>query len=214
MNLYSALVKDNNSPDKDGKIKIYIEALHHGISDSLLPWALPAKEGTGGSNTYGVSCIPENNSYVWIYFEDERWHRNAFYTWDLNLNKVNPHSLFNDNVKSSVGASTAYPDVKYIYLKNGICIALSSNSSTPEITIYHPSASLFIDKSGNVDIKNGTGDEIIMNATGIEIKAPGKKIKVAGTPGAPNGLGGFCGLAGGACLFTGAIITTDTITGA
>jgi len=114
-------------------------------------------------------------------------------------------------VKSTVGASSVYPDVKYIYLKNGICIAVSSNASNPEITIYHPSASMFVDKSGNINIKNANGDEIIMNATGIEVKAPTKVIKIAGIPGAPNGLGGFCGILN--CLFTGAPHTTDTVTG-
>jgi len=203
MNLYPALVKDNNSPDIDGKIKIYIESLHHGISDSLLPWALPAKEGTGGSNTYGVSCIPEKDSLVWIYFEDETWHRNAFYTWDLNLNKVNPHKLFNDNVKSSVGATTAYPDVKYIYLKNGICIALSSNTSTPEITIYHPSASLFIDNSGKIDIKSSVGGEILIDSSGISIKPKSGTILNLG-----NSPSQFCNNLP-ACLFTGAVHSTS-----
>ncbi len=214
--LYKAKVIDNDSANADdatqnGRVKIYIEAYHRDISPKLLPWALPAKNGSGGSSTFGVSCIPEINSYVWVFFEDERFHRNAFYIWDLNLNELNPHNLYTDNVSSEVGAVSVYPDVKYIYLKNGICVAISSDESNPEITIYHPSASMFIDKSGNIDIKNANGDEIIMNATGIEIKAPTKVIKMAGTPGAPNGLGGFCAVPN--CLFTGAILTTDTITG-
>ena len=95
---YIAKVIDNNSnnsPDKapNGKIQFYIESLHRDIDKTLYPWALPAREGTGGLATYGVSCIPEINSFIWIFFEDENYHRNAFYMWDVNLSQLNPHKI-------------------------------------------------------------------------------------------------------------------------
>jgi len=143
---YRAKVIDNNSSDKDGKIQFYIEALHRDISTTLYPWAYPAIGSIGGSSDFGLSCIPEINSYVWIFFDDEKFHRNAFYLGSLNLKQMGSHSLYEDNVKSTVGASSSYPNVKYIYLQNGICVAVSSDNSNPEITIFHPSANMFIDK--------------------------------------------------------------------
>lgn len=173
-NLYIAKVIDNdsnNSPDKtpNGKIQIYIESLHRDINKTLYPWASPAREGTGGIGTYGVSCIPEIDSFIWIFFEDEKYYRNAFYIWDVNLSQLNPHNLYNDNVKSSVSAASSYPYVKYIYLKNKICLAISSDSSNPEITIYHPKTYLFIDKNGYLTYKDNNSNQIVINNSGISI---------------------------------------------
>ena len=178
MKLYRAKIIKNDPTNaatgidktKNGRVQIYIEAYHRDISSELYPWALPAKDGTGGSSSFGVSCIPEIGSFVWVFFEDEAFHRNPFYVWDFNPSGLNPHNLYESNVKSTVGAASSYPDVKYIYLKNGICIAVSSNASNPEITIYHPSGTYaFIDKVGLLKYNGAEGNTIVMSASGIAI---------------------------------------------
>jgi len=66
--------------------------------------------------------------------------------------------------------------------------------------------------SAGITIEDANGNKVKCESTGITITG-GNKLTITGTPGAPNGQGGFCALPGGACLFTGAIITTNEITG-
>jgi hypothetical protein len=227
--LYPAIVVDNNDPNTTGKVKFRIEHMMEEVIDTILPWATPFHNSSGGASTHGLSFIPEINSKIWIFYMDDVYFRNAYYIADATYSQLHPHTLYNNNVKSNVNGQSNYPDVKYIYLKNGICIAMSSNQSTPEIIIYHPSAQLTIGPSGDINISNQSNgnkitldttgikiidknaNEVDMTSTGIEVKASGKTIKVAGIPGAPNNLGCWNALPN--CLFTGAPHSTDTVTG-
>jgi hypothetical protein len=162
--IFFATVIDNNSQNspsglKNGSIQFRISELMDGITnDSDLPWALPDNTSFGGSDEYGESKIPEIGSLIWIYFEDFL-KKKAFYLNGINLKNFGPHSLFEDNVKSNItGFSSSYPDIKYTYYKNGICIGVSSNDSTPEIFIYHPEgAYIFIKSTGEIQLKGNTG---------------------------------------------------------
>jgi hypothetical protein len=155
--LYPAKVINNNDTSKKGRIQIKIEHLHWGISNSDLPWAKQCSLSTGGSNLSGSSFIPENNTFVWVWFEDrDEFLRNPFYLADIHFSNFHPHNLFENNVASSLGSASIYPNTKYTYYPNGICIGVDSSSSNPEIFIYHPSAYFFIDNAGVVTIKSGT----------------------------------------------------------
>jgi len=175
-NLHYATVIDNdsqNSPDaiKNNAIKIRIPYLMNGIIDDNLPWALPFYSSTGGSDEHGNSCIPEKNSLVWVFFYDEKLNKNLFYIADINLTNFGSASLFEDNAKSNItGFSSSYPDIKFIYLKNGVSIAISSNDSSPEIAIYHPEgAYFFINSSGEIHLKGSNGS--------LEFSALGETLK-------------------------------------
>lgn len=157
MKTYIGIVLDNNDPDKQGKIQFKIEYLMRNWETDKYPWAKPAPLSTGGSNEHGVSCIPEIGSHCRFIFEDERNWKKAYYINDVHFAQKHPHELYETNVKSEVSGSANYPDVKFLYTKNGICIALSSNDSNPEITIYHPEGSyIHVNSSGNIEIKAGT----------------------------------------------------------
>jgi hypothetical protein len=154
---FPAKVINNNDTKKKGRIQIKIEHLHYGIKDSELPWAKQYSLATGGSGTHGKSSIPENNSYVWIGYEDiDELLRQPYYLADVHFSNLHPHNLFENNVKSSLGSTATYPNAKYTYYPNGICIGVDSSSSNPEIFLYHPQAFIFIDKTGNVTIKSGS----------------------------------------------------------
>ena len=179
MNLYPAKVIDNNDPEKMGRVKIQNMQLHAQVDADKLPWAKQQSLFSGGSNKYGCSNIPETDSLVWIYFENEDDFLKPYYVADIHLNQFHPHKLFNDNIKSKItGFSSAYPDVKYQYYKNGNCIAVSSNDSSPEIAIYHKSGTnIFIDSNGkiivtgksDIEMKDITGNKITMDAQGITL---------------------------------------------
>jgi hypothetical protein len=163
-NLHYAVIVDNDSQNssdgtKNGSVKIRIPYMMNGLKDSELPWALPFQSFTGGSDSHGISSIPEENSLVWVFFYDEKLHKNPYYISGINLKDFTPAELFEDNVKSSIsGYSSSYPDNKFIYLANGVCLVISSNSSTPEIAIYHPEgAYIFINSSGEIHLKGANG---------------------------------------------------------
>ncbi len=161
MKLYIGKVIDNKDPDEEGKVKLYNKSLHQDISKDKLSWARQNREFT--------SDIPEIDDLIWFYFEKESIHENAFYGNKVTLKEYHDHLKYEEEVKSNVEAESNYPDVKFIYLKNGVCIALSSSEDTPEITIHHSEKShIFIDKDGNIKV-NSDDNKIILNEDGIEV---------------------------------------------
>lgn len=174
MEFFTATVIDNNDPDKEGKVKIKIDPFHDGFKPSELPMAKPVLYGTGGGTTQGRSSIPETNSIVWVFFEDDANYRHPFYIGDVSLKNLNPHKYFNDTVKSQItGYGGEYPNVKYQFLKNGICFGASSDDTHKEIFIYHPGGNkgyLYINNDGSYDIKDGNGNTFKLNTDGVKIK--------------------------------------------
>lgn len=171
--LYAAEVIDNNDAETSGstgkgKIQFFIEPLHWGLgrnSRDKLPWARPYHNILGGSNEFGSSVIPENDTIVWIWYEDDVNKKNPYYITGLNLNQLSPHHLFDQEVKPNLTDSgsisdTDYPDMKFIYSPNGICVFFSTSDSSKEIGIFHPSgAFIHIDNDGVVRNKGGKEDE-------------------------------------------------------
>lgn len=174
---FPAKVINNNDTKKKGRIQIKIEHLHYNIKNSELPWAKQYSLATGGSGTYGKSSIPENNSYVWIGYEDvDELMRQPYYLADIHFSNLHPHNLFENNIKSSIGSAAAYPNAKYTYYPNGICIGVDSSSGNKEIFIYHPTASIFIDKNGKIKIK-ATEIELLGGTTPSESSILGETLK-------------------------------------
>ena len=140
---YLAKVIDNNDPNKYGRIKIYIEVLMWGLKPDMYPWAYP--------DTALSSFIPEIGDFVWIFFEDEdkQTFKKPFYQNVLQFESLNTQN-------KSIGSMTgSYPDLKYIWLKNGVSIALNSNQTEASISVG--SAEIYINPSGEVHIKGSSG---------------------------------------------------------
>jgi len=158
---YIAKVIDNNDPDKEGKVQIYIEHLMSNFKTEHYPWARQDREWS--------SEIPEIGFYVWVYFTDEKYLKKPYYANYVDLKDHHYHDSYEDNIQTEVGSETEYPNVKYIYFPNKVCLALSSSTSTPEITLYHPSCYIFIDKQGQLTIEQSNGNKFEMLTTGISI---------------------------------------------
>lgn len=187
-NLHIAKVINNNATAKNGSVQIKIDYLHDGVKDSFLPYALPFNNFLGGASTFGCSNIPENNSYVWVFYEDEDIQKNPFYIGSVNNEDVNPNKLFETNVKTTVGSEGVYPNVKFIYAQNGVCIAITTTTAIPEITIYHPKAYIFIDKNGYTYYKDAYDNRVKFDNTGIRIKdSKNNEIATSGTKLVING---------------------------
>ena len=194
-NLFFAKVIDNNDPDQDGRIKVFAEDVMYGWEQDHYPWARSASSKSGTSNLYGDSYIPEVNSFVLVFTEKPHSLKNWYYISGMDLKNVNPHSLFTDNVKSKIGSDGSYPNVKFNYYQNGVCIAVDSSISNPEIMLYHPKDSyFFIDSSGKIIIKGDVSikgnldvdKEIIWNKETVPTHASTHN-HVSGIPGNPTG---------------------------
>ena len=138
---------------------------------------------------------------------DEVYFKKPFYIAGSSLEDMHPHEIFDNSVKSKIdGYGSSYPDVKFIHLKNGINVALSSSSSNKEISIVHPSGTyVYIDTNGKVKIKSSE-----INLKGEKVIITGGELDVNGTA-SPTGSGPFCGLPN--CLFTGSPQTSAKVTG-
>lgn len=166
-----ATVVATNDPLKAGRVQIKVPYLHENVSNDLLPWAKQMSSFTGGSSTSGKSCIPEVGTLVWVVFNDDEDLLHPFYFADVHLNAYNPHLLFANNVASKVPTVTSvYPDVKFDYYVNGICVGVSSNASTPEMFLYHPKGTQFtVDKGGNVVVTDANKNNVTLNASGMTL---------------------------------------------
>jgi hypothetical protein len=188
---YIAKVIENNDSDIEGKIQIYIESLMWGITDTnLYPWARPISRGVGGSGTFGVSSIPEKDSLVWVEFEDEIYWRNAVYLGAVEIKQKHPHSVFDNDIKSNIegGWASAYPFNKFVTLPNKVGIAMSSDPSNAEFAIFHPQASFYFNKTGEMFVKTNGNIKIVSGAdltlagggsdSNVEPTVLGDKLKV------------------------------------
>ena len=167
-NLYVAEVMSNDdtteafySPGQNElRVKIYIEPIMKGWNTEDYPWARPFQGG--GSLSHGSLNIPETGDKIWVVCENPELLKNWYYLSGValkNLTVMQKVKIFlNGKFKLSrgstgtgMGLSSKYPDVKLTYYKNGVVIGVSSNSSTPEIFIYHPEGSFInIDKEGKI----------------------------------------------------------------
>jgi hypothetical protein len=167
---YPAKVIDNNDTKKQGRVKIKIEHIHHGFAPDMLPWARQSSLSTGGSATHGSSSIPEIDSHVWVWFEQvDVFYKQPYYMADLQFAGKHPHGLFEANVKSGLGSASAYPNTKYTYYKNGICIGVDSSAGNAEVFIYHPAGfKVLVDKNGFMNYADPK-NTIVTSSSGIII---------------------------------------------
>jgi hypothetical protein len=168
---YIAEVIDNDDPDMEGKVQVYIEPFMHGWETDHYPWARAANGNAGGgSDEYGESNIPETGSLVWVWFENNTFKKHAFYESEVHLKKLHPHTLFMENVSSEIGSFGVYPNVKYKYYKNGVCIGVSSSDTFPEIFIYHPEGSyIYFDPFGSIEVESSSTLTIVQGGSELEM---------------------------------------------
>jgi len=178
---FPAEVIENHDPLKQGRIQVKIDHLHLDLGNDALPWAIQCSLLTGGSNYYGSSSIPEMGSHVWVWYEDvDIFYKQPYYIADLQFQNKNPHALFYSNIKPNIeGCVTEYPDMKYVYFRNNICVASSASCANPEFVISHPKGTyVFIDKEGQVTIKKVEAEINLKNENNIEIKNKETSLKI------------------------------------
>jgi len=145
-----AIVVDNNDEDKKDRLKLKILPELKDVDDELLPWVLP-KNGYGNTDSVNRH-IPENDSVITVYLDDEFNIRNM--RWDIDSDIQN--NIDYDSIETNVNnitdkASTyTYPQPnEYRKFKDGsYCFR---NTETGEFVFCHNSGVYTIyDEDGNV----------------------------------------------------------------
>lgn len=78
--IYRGIVEDSNDPEKSGRVRVRVFAIHtmnaeqtesEGIPIKHLPWAIPALPiTTGGVAGLGNFSVPKKGSHVFVFFEN------------------------------------------------------------------------------------------------------------------------------------------------
>lgn len=149
---YSALVIDNNSPDKDGAVQIRIDAIHNEVKNSELPWALP----TSGVN---VNDIPLLGAYVWVTFQQGNVYE-PIYSGSV-LSRKNLPNVFAEDYPNTRGI---YDGVNWITL----------NSKTGKLVIHskHQEISLNDNElkvNSSVTMNITVNGDVNVNATKVNL---------------------------------------------
>lgn len=191
-NKFIAEVIDNNDPLKQGRCQIYIAHLMENWNPDHYPWAYPNRDWS--------SNIPEIGDKIWIFFEEEEFLKKPFYQ-----NKV--QFIDENDANETIGSMTgAYPDIKYIQLKNGVSIGL--NSDETEISILAGNAEIFIDKNGKVNINGNTKQFVTWTELNTALQAMVSAANSLYLTSADNGVAG-----GGLTLDISGAKTTTVLTG-
>ncbi|PSL46637.1 uncharacterized protein involved in type VI secretion and phage assembly [Chitinophaga niastensis] len=140
--MQSALVKDNNDPDKLGRVRVNFFWM---APNELSPWIRQASPAAGGGT--GFHFIPEVGEEVVVGFEGG----NAEMPFVLG-------SKFNGKSKSGYG--DAQNNMKAIKTRSGNLIQLDDNSGSVTVT----------DKNGSTMMMDGTGNITVQSKTLVTVK--------------------------------------------
>ncbi|CAL1517080.1 type VI secretion system tip protein VgrG [Chitinophaga sp. MM2321] len=146
--IQSALVKDNNDPEKLGRVRVQF---FWQTQNELSPWLRQASPAAGGGT--GFHFVPEVGEEVVVGFEGG----NAEMPFVLG-------SKFNGKSKSGYG--DAQNNMKAIKTRSGNLIQLDDNSGSVTVT----------DKNGSTMIMDGSGNITVQSQTLVTVKTDDKIV--------------------------------------
>lgn len=175
---YRGVVEDNNSPGKDGKVRVRVFGFHddsdsdfENVDTSHLPWA----EVMGGTSFgliggNGISSVLRQGTWVWVFFEQDDHNRpivvgtiSAIASEKVTGNFSDPAGVhpkrLGPDFHPLVGSK--YPNLATLETESGHLIELDDSQGDERIKITHKTGALIlIDAGGNINIQTGANENI------------------------------------------------------
>lgn len=165
---YRGFVSDNDDPEKRGRLRVTVPSV---LGAEVTGWALPCLP-FGGLADQGWFAVPENESQVWVEFEEGDVSRPI---WTGTFWRT----------ESDVPAEAAIspPTTRLLKTPSGHLIQIDDKEDEERFFLHHPAGTeLEIDKDGNVVLTDAGGSTVTLDAAGGTLKiedSNGNKIEMA-----------------------------------
>ena len=160
--IYRGIVEDNNSPSKDGRLKVRIFGIHSEdknlVPTETLPWAEVMQSlFFGYGSGIGITSIPKTGTWVFVVLEND--NPNNPIVIGAVAGKAKSSSDYSLPISGRLGyydvnelANNGYPNNHVIETLNGHIIEIDESSGSEKIRFFHTN-----------------GNEILMNNNGITV---------------------------------------------
>ena len=182
-------VVENDDPQKEGRIKVFIKPIHEGINRSNLPWALPHRGFSGGNqeSDEGSIAVPQVDSWVYVTFEKgpdgepdpnkPRYHESASFKNSTPKRFRGEQDDVHDDMKSNTIGNErdpelpTYPEIRGE--KYGPVVVEYDHSGNPHYLLYVDGTRIEIYSDGDM-VEHTEGEK-------QEVSSGKKYIKVGGS---------------------------------
>jgi uncharacterized protein involved in type VI secretion and phage assembly len=206
---YPALVKDNQDPDSQGKVKISLPWSPDGQGGSYEAWARLSTMMAG--NNQGTWFVPDTNVEVLVIFlgGDPRHPCVIGSFW--NGQDQSPQSMDQAN------------NVKKIRSRNGVAITLDDTQGTETLTLETPGGQKLTmkDGPGSIRFEDSNGNSIELATSGVTITSAAKlsvsasQVEVgAGMVTVNAGMSKFSGVVNADTVITNSVVSASYTPGA
>jgi uncharacterized protein involved in type VI secretion and phage assembly len=148
---YRGEVIDNEDPEKRARVRLYVPTILGSEVESH--WAEPCLP-FGGLADQGLFMVPEIGAELWVEFEAG------------NIN----HPIWTGTTWKKEGdapeeAAERSPHMRQLKTPSGQILSFDDTEGEEQIRLFHPShAELLIDPNGMVQLTDGAGATLVMNA--------------------------------------------------
>lgn len=141
--IYRGIVENNDDPLKAGRIQVRVYPMFQNVESDILPWAVYADALGGGSPDVGGLFLPEEQSNVFVFFENGDHRYPVYFAGAPSMKDGKP-----DLPKET--RNTNYTSNRVIKTKAGIVVELDDTTNAVRIHFEHP--------SGTQETMKGNGD--------------------------------------------------------
>jgi uncharacterized protein involved in type VI secretion and phage assembly len=149
MKLYRGIVKDNENPDQDGRVRVFVHGVHGpDAKDEELPWAEIIQDLSFVGSGVGFTVIPDIDTWVYVVFEDDTFKRPIVIGACIGATDM-PEE-----------AKVGYPYNRVMKTKTGHLLEISDEEGNERIKLFHKSGTYF-----EIDVDGNKTEEIIGDNT-------------------------------------------------
>jgi uncharacterized protein involved in type VI secretion and phage assembly len=152
---YRGFVADNADRERRGRLKLRVPSV---LGDQLTGWALPCLP-FGGKTNQGLFMIPENDSQVWVEFEEG------------NVDKPVWVGVFWQQESDTPEEATLdIPTTRSIHTPSGHVLQFDDAGGEERFRLAHPvGTEMTIDPNGTVELTDAVGNALTLDAENKKI---------------------------------------------